>query len=390
MVPPMLELINSIPFAIITTGALVGVAAALLGTFLVLGRSSMLTDAISHSILFGIMVVWLLTRQQSGPVQIVGAALTGLLTVSLTELLTRSRLVKADAAIGLVFPALFAAGALMLNLFAREVHIDAHTVLLGEIGFVWLDTVVLGGFRIPEAMLTMAVMTVINLAFVVLFYKELKLTTFDRGLAVALGYSPTLLFYALLSLTSATSVAAFDAVGVVLLIAFVVVPPSAAYLLTDRLWRMLLYAASIAIASSVIGYLTAVALDVSIGGSMALATGGFLLIALLISPRYGIVAQELRRSRQRRSNETRALVVHLYHHEASEARGEENLVSALLEHLHWSDARAQAVLLRCLDQGLVRRAGPELHLTLQGRAMAQEIVEPWRQSAVDPAVAAGD
>lgn len=383
----MAELLNSIPFVIVATGALVGVAASLLGTFLVLGRSSMLTDAISHSILFGIMVVWLLTRQQSGPLQIVGAALTGLLTVVLTELLTRSRRVKADAAIGLVFPALFAAGALMLNVYARDVHIDAHTVLLGEIGFVWLDTVLLGGVRVPEALLTMGLMTAVNLAFVVLLYKELKLTTFDRGLAIALGYSPTLLFYALLSLTSATSVAAFDAVGVVLLIAFAIVPPSAAYLLTDRLWRMLVYAAAIAVASSVLGYLIAVALDASIGGMMALTTGGFLLLALLVSPRYGLVAQEVRRTQQRRSNEGRALVVHLYHHENSADRSEENVVDALREHLRWNDGRARAALLRSLDQNLIHRRGAELILTPKGRALAQEIVEPWRQSAVDPAVA---
>ena len=175
----------------------------------------------------------------------------------------------------------------------------------------------------------------------------------------------------------------------VLLVAFVIVPPSAAYLLTDRLWRMLVYAAAIAVASSVIGYLIAVAIDASIGGMMALTTGGFLVIALLIGPRYGLVAQEVRRTQQRRSNEGRALVVHLYHHEGGADRREENVVGALREHLRWGESRARAALLRSLDEKLVLRRGAELHLTPKGRALAQEIVEPWRQTVVDPAGAGG-
>ncbi len=238
---------------------LVGIASSLVGTFLVLRGVSMLSDAIGHSIVFGIVVVWLLTHQQSGPVQIVGAALTGLLTVFLTELLVSTRRVKKDAAIGLVFPVLFSAGVLLLNLYARDVHIDTHTVLLGEIGFVWLDTLTIGDYRVPQALLWMGAMTLINGAFVTLFYKELKIATFDEALAKALGLAPGVLFYLLLLLTSGTAVAAFDAVGAVLFVAFVIVPPSAAYLLTDRLWMMFVYGALVSIASSVSGYFLAVA-----------------------------------------------------------------------------------------------------------------------------------
>src|SRR5690625_1870338 len=144
----MLEsFLSNIDLLIVTTGGLVGIAASLMGTFLVLRGYSMLTDAISHSVVFGIVVVWLLTGAVSGPVQIVGAALTGLLTVWLTELVASSGRVKQDAAIGLVFPVMFAAGVLLMNIYARNVHIDQHTVLLGEIGFIWLDTLELGGDR---------------------------------------------------------------------------------------------------------------------------------------------------------------------------------------------------------------------------------------------------
>lgn len=280
---------------IVLTGALVGMAATLLGTFLVLRGNSMLSDAISHSVVLGIAVVWLATGQQSGPLQILGAALTGVFTVFLTEWLAGTRRVKNDAAIGLVFPMLFSVGVLLLNLYARDVHIDLHTVLLGEIGFVWLDTLDVAGYPVPRALLSMSAVTLVNLLFVGLFFKELKLTSFDPALAKALGFAPGILFYALLMLTSVTAVAAFDAVGAVLFIAFVIVPPSAAYLLTDRLSRMLVYGAAISAASSVAGYALAVAWNVSIGGMMAVMTGVFLLLAFLLGPRYGLVAQSLRR-----------------------------------------------------------------------------------------------
>ncbi|GAA3903660.1 metal ABC transporter permease [Halomonas cibimaris] len=285
---------------IMLVGAMVGTASSLVGTFLVLRGNSMLSDAISHSIVFGIVAVWLLTHQQSGPVQLIGAALTGLLTVFLTELLASSQRMKQDAAIGLVFPALFSVGVLLLNVYASDVHIDTHTVLLGEIGFVWLDTVSVLGHDVPQAVVSMAVMLTLNLIFVGAFFKELKLATFDPALARALGFAPGVLFYALLMLTSSTAVAAFDAVGAVLFIAFAIVPPAAAYLLTDRLWLMLVLGSLISTAASVSGYFLAVYWDVSIGGMMAVMTGGFLLLAFIAGPRYGLISQRVRRRRSRR------------------------------------------------------------------------------------------
>ncbi|TLF52103.1 metal ABC transporter permease [Halomonas urmiana] len=374
-------LLDNVALQIMLVGALVGIASTLVGTFLVLRGTSMLSDAIGHSIVFGIVIVWLLTHQQSGPVQILGAALAGVLTVFLTELLVSTRRVKKDAAIGLVFPVLFSIGVLLLNLYARDVHIDTHTVLLGEIGFVWLDTVTLGDYRVPRSLLSMGAMTLLNAAFVVLFFKELKLATFDEALARALGLAPGLLFYGLLLLTSGTAVAAFDAVGAVLFVAFVIVPPSTAYLLTDRLWLMFLYGIAVSIASSVSGYALAVVWDVSIGGMMAVMTGVFLMLAFLAGPRYGLVAQLLRRRGQRRHNEIRTLAVHLYNHEGEPEQGEENVIRALRDHLRWDAAKAGRVVQRGSDQRLIVREGEALRLTPQGREMAREILDPSGRSA---------
>ncbi|HSF96770.1 MAG TPA: metal ABC transporter permease [Thermohalobaculum sp.] len=364
---------------IIGTGLLVGAAAALLGPFLILRRNSMLSDAISHSIVFGIVTVWLLTGYASGPVQIAGAALTGVLTVFLTEALVASGRVKDDAAIGLVFPVLFSAGVLMLNLFARDVHIDAHTVLLGEIGFVWLDTIPVAGYEVPKALVWMGVVAAVNAGFVGLFWKELKLATFDPVLANAFGLRPRLLFYGLLFLTSCTAVAAFDAVGAILFIAFVIVPPSAAYLLTDRLAAMVLLSVAVSAASTLSGYGLATAWDVSIGGMMALMTGACLGLAALFGPRHGLLAGLRRRAALALENEARALVVHLATHEQGAERREENVAVAMRTHLGWTLDRSREVLLRGLDQGLVLREGEILALTDKGRAEAEALLQPWRR-----------
>ncbi|MEM8843337.1 MAG: metal ABC transporter permease, partial [Pseudomonadota bacterium] len=353
----MAEWLAQPQIAILVTGGLVGTAAALLGPFLILRRTAMLADAISHAIILGILLVWLTTGQISGPIQIAGAGIAGVVCVWLIEVISNTGRVKEDAAIGLVFPAMFAGGVLLLNLYARNVHIDVHTVLLGEIGFVWLDKVTVAGIEMPKAVLWMSVMTLINAAFVIAFWKELKLATFDPMLAAAFGLMPRLMFYVVLLLTSATAVAAFDAVGAVLFVAFVVVPPAAAYLLTDRLAAMMIIGIAISVFSSISGYWLADRWDVSISGMMALMTGVCLAIAVLAGPRYGLATQLLRRRDTRLMNDVRALMVHLHSHEETAERAEENIADALVTHLNWPEARARTVLARAIGRGFLERHG---------------------------------
>ncbi|MGY6695497.1 MAG: metal ABC transporter permease [Roseinatronobacter sp.] len=367
------DLFNSIPAMILLTGCLVGVSGAVLGTFLVLRGNAMLTDAISHSIVFGIIVVWLLTRQLAGPVQLIGAALTGVLTVVLSEALARSRLVKMDAAIGLVFPALFAAGVILISLYARDVHIHVETVLLGEIGFVWMNTVTLWGQRVPVAVVSLGAVLMINLLFVLALWKELKLASFDPGLAAALGFLPGVLHYAILTLTSVTAVAAFDAVGAILFIAFVIVPPATAYLLTRRLWVMMVLAVVLAIAACVSGYVLARHWNVSIAGMMACMTGVWFVCALFCAPDRGMIAQALRWRRQRLDHDCRTLVAHLYTHQETKAKAEENTLRALVNHLRWSEPRARAAILRAHDRALIERHDGLLTLRPKGTAEARAI-----------------
>src|SRR5690606_29479681 len=150
-----------------------------------------------------------------------------------------------------------------------------------------------------------------NVVFIALFYKELKLATFDAGLAAALGFSPILIHYALMTLVSVTAVGAFDAVGSVLVVALMIAPPAAAYLLTDKLSRMLGLSALIGVVSAISGFWLARWLDANIAGSMATMTGFIFLLIFLFAPERGMVALALRRQRQRWTFAATALTIHL-------------------------------------------------------------------------------
>jgi manganese/zinc/iron transport system permease protein len=296
--------------------AVVAVACALPGVFLVLRRMALMSDAISHAILLGIVLAFFVTKDISSPFLVIAATLTGVLTVSLVELLNRTRLVHEDAAIGLVFPVLFSIGVILISRFAGDVHLDTDAVLLGELAFApFTRFVVLGHDLGPRSLYMMGGILLLNMVFILLFYKELKLATFDAGLAAALGFSPALIHYSLMTLVSVTAVGAFDAVGSILVVALMIAPPAAAYLLTDRLPRMIGLSALIGIASAISGYWLARALDASIAGSMATMAGVYFALVFLLAPERGLIAIARRRGRQRWEFAQTMLAIHLLNHE---------------------------------------------------------------------------
>jgi manganese/zinc/iron transport system permease protein len=377
----MSAVFSSIPAMIVLTGLLVGASAALLGSFLVLRGTAMLTDAISHSIVLGIVLVWLVTKQTSGPVMVLGAAAMGVATVFLTEALARSRLLRMDAAIGLVFPALFATGVLLIALNARNLHLDVDSVLLGEIGFVWLNTMPVAGVQVPVSVVTLAVVLVVNLAVVLALWKELKLASFDPGLAAALGLMPGLLHYLVLTLTSITAVAAFEAVGAILFVAFVIAPPASAWLLTRRLGAMVALSVALSALACGAGYGLAVFWDVSIGGMMALMTGVIFALALLFAPERGILSQVLSQRMRGLDHDCQVLIAHLQTHKDRPEMAGESRLSALIDHLRWPEDRARAVILRALDRGLIERRDELLVLSQKGEGAVHALMERHRAPA---------
>ena len=449
-------------------GSLIAVSGALLGTFLLLRGMSLTSDAISHTVLLGIVVAFILMGSVFGKHPdlssvwlIIGAAVAGVATVLLTELIYRSGLVKQDAALGLAFPLLFAIAVILVSRVVSDVHLDEDAVMVGEIGVAWAntnshclnacETVTVttddpraeltrqctncrdlgisprdekaefteictncgqyspaqawqAGFTQqepilvfwPKSITVMAVLTLLTLIVVVLLYKELKLSTFDPTLAAALGFRPTLLHYGLMVMVSLVAVGAFDAVGSILVVAFFIIPPAAAYLLTDRLPRMLTYSSLIGALSAYTGYdlargnlLGVVHLsdilaalnnlfglglseqwDSSISASMVLMTFLFFLAAWIFSPKYGLVSTMLRRRNQRRSFDDQVVLGHIHRHQGHAAESDELTASTLYRHFRWSPAKMERTLRQLRARNLVQIEADQVSLTGHGETHA--------------------
>jgi manganese/zinc/iron transport system permease protein len=351
----------------------VAVACALPGVFLVLRRMAMMSDAISHAILPGLVVGVLLLGSLHSPLLIVAAALTGLLTTVLVETINNTGQVKEDAAIGIVFPVLFSIGVVLIAKFAGDMHLDTEAVLLGELAFAPFNRFTAVGYDLgPQALWVMSTVLILNALFLALFYKELKLATFDPNLAASLGFRPRALHYALMGLVSLTAVSAFDAVGSILVVALMVGPPVTAYLLTKRLAGMIGLSAGIGLLNAGVGYWGAHLLDASIAGAMASTTGIVFGIVLCAAPDRGLLAQWRRRRRQRWQFAVEMLAIHLRQHENTPAAERECRMDHLQEHLGWDADYARRVVAHAISNGSVRRENGRLSLTEQGRTVAQK------------------
>ncbi|MHC2991227.1 iron ABC transporter [Pontibacter sp. HJ8] len=278
-------------FWIILTGSLVATCCSLLGCYLILRRMAMVGDAISHAVLPGIVIAFLVTGSRDSVPMLIGAGLLGVLTTFLIEFFHRYARVQADAAIGVTFTWLFAIGIILISVFAGQVDLDQDCVLYGEIAYVPLDLWITdGGLSFgPRTVWTLGFVTILVMLFIVIGYKELFLTTFDPAFATAIGLSTSLWYYLLMTAVSLTTVASFESVGAILVVAFLVAPPATAYLLTDNFKTMLLLSVGLGILAATAGYFLAVWMDGSIAGAIATVTGIEFLLALLFSPSRGLL-----------------------------------------------------------------------------------------------------
>jgi manganese/zinc/iron transport system permease protein len=287
---------------IVVAGMLCAVASALVGNFLVLRRMSMLGDAISHAVLPGLAAAFFLTGSRDSLPMFVGAAIVGVLTALFTETIRRFGKVDEGAAMGVVFTALFAAGLVMIVQAADRVDLDPGCVLYGAIEMTPLYTVSIGALEIPRVVLVLGAVMLVNLAAVTIFYKELKLASFDPALATTLGFNDSLLHYLLTTLVAVTAVASFEAVGNILVVAMLIVPPAAAYLCTNRLRTMIVVSVIVAALAAVGGHVGAIAVPRLFGyrstttaGMMATMAGLLFVLAVLVGPRQGVLVGLARR-----------------------------------------------------------------------------------------------
>lgn len=271
---------------------IVAIACALPGVFLVIRGMTMLSDAITHSILLGIVLGFFITQDFNSPILMIGATTTGLFVVWMIEALQRTKLLSSDSAIGITFPLFFSLGIILITRYAGDVHLDTDSVLMGELAFVAFDRVSLFGLDLgPKSLWVMLVILLLNSLFILFFFKELQVTTFDPTFATVIGISPAIIHYALMGLVSLTAVGAYDAVGSILVVGFMVGPALSGYLLTNDLKKMLSIAVIFAICNSILGITGARYLDVSLAGMIAVVTGLTTFLVFLFSPKNGWIKQ---------------------------------------------------------------------------------------------------
>lgn len=348
---------------ILLVGSCVAASCALVGAFLVLRKMALLGDAISHAVLPGIAVAFLISGDRSALPMVIGAASLGVLTVFLVELGTRSGRLQEDASIGVVFPALFSIGVILISRYAGQVDLDLECVLYGEIAYTPWDVVFWGEQAIgPRALWVNGPILALVVAFVCLLYKELKLSTFDPELAAALGFSPIVLHYLLMAVLSITVVGAFESVGAILVVAMLVVPPASAYMLTERLSRMLALSVLFGVASAVIGYYLARLLDASIAGAMASVAGGLFALVFVFSPSHGLLAKMLRHRKLSEGMSEQLLMLHLGQTSASS-------LERVRRRFNWREGKLRRIVGRLSQRGwLDESAADGLRLTAAGTA----------------------
>lgn len=352
--------------------SLVAIACAIPGTFLVLRKMAMISDAISHSILPGLVVGFFITQDLNSPLLILLAALTGVITVILVERIQKTGLVKEDTAIGLVFPVLFSIGVIMIAKNANDIHLDVDAVLLGELAFAPFDRLTVGGADIgPKSLWIIGTILTITVGLLFAFFKELKVSTFDAGLSASLGFSPVVIHYGLMTMASITTVGAFDAVGAILVVALMIAPAACAYLLTTDLKKMLGLAIFFGVFAAISGYWVAHWLDASIAGSMTTMLGIVFLMIYLFAPSKGLIAVIYREKQQRLEVSLITFLLHLKNHSEEEERH----VNHLNEHINWQKVRSKTVLDLALKNNMIIINNKIVSLTEKGDEFTSKAID---------------
>ena len=267
---------------LILIATLVGVSCSLVGCFIVLRRLSMLGDAISHTVLFGVVIGVFITGTWSGPVMLFFAALAGVLTSFATEFLTKYGKLSSDASVGVVFTWLFAIAIILLSVYTGDAHIDLECVLFGELAFQPLNTLSLAGVEVgPKAFWSLLAVSLLNSVVLLIGFRSLKTTAFDKALAVTIGVNIGLWHYILMLLVSITTVVNLEAVGAILVVAMLVVPANTAYLISKSVSHMIIGSIVFSVLSAILGIWMANYFNASPSAGVALASGVFFILVLV-------------------------------------------------------------------------------------------------------------
>lgn len=252
---------------------------------------AMLGDAISHAILPGIVIAFLISGSRDSLSMLIGAIIVGLFTTIIIQWFQQNH-VQADAALSITFTALFAIGVILISLYTRQIDLDLDCVLYGEIAYAHWDTWQIGQSNMgPRALWMVGGVFLLNLIIIFLFYKQLKLITFDPAMAAAIGIPVTFFHYLLMGMVSLTTVASFESVGAILVVAMLIAPAATAYLWSDRFSIMLLLSILTGTISAIGGYFLALFIDASIAGSMTMVAGLLFFLSFLLAPQHGLIGK---------------------------------------------------------------------------------------------------
>jgi len=362
-------MIESLYILIITS-----LACAVLGVFLVLRRLSMVSDAISHSVLLGIVIGYFVTKDIGSVLLIIGASLFGVLTTVCIELLIKSKRVTEDASVGIIFPLFFSIAVILITRYARNVHLDTEMVLIGEIILAPLHRINFLGLSLPKALVQMSFVLLINIVFIAVFFRKLKISSFDPVYAGVAGIAGAGLYYVFMALVSFTAVSAFESVGAILTISFFISPAASAYLISKDLKITIFLAAVYAVVNSCIGYFLAVKFNVSMSGMCALVSGLTFMITIAVYPG-GIITKMIRYIKNKNRFSRELLILHIDNHTGKKNALGELGYSTIREHIAWSDSKLKYVLDKLIKKGYVYRAKERgvYSLTETGKKLSDDI-----------------
>lgn len=348
-------------------GTLVSCVCGVIGCFIILRRTAFLADAIAHSMLAGVVCGYLFMKllfnvAASAPAMLIGSLLAGLVTVAMVGFVSRFSRIKEDTVIGIMYTGVFAFGGVLLSLFSRHVHIDLVHFLTGQL------------LAVQESDLwMMAFVSAGVLAVVLLFFRQLQLVSFDPVMAASIGIPVLLLDYVLTTCTSLVVVAGVNVVGVILVVGLLIIPAGTAYLLCDRLGRMLWVSALFGFTSFLAGYLLSERINVAPGSAVVVASAFQFLVVFCVAPRYGLFADWLRRRRavpQQLVEDVLGCVLR--------APGTRVAVSTIETHVKGSVDRIHRALRSLERQELLQIDGNDVTFTDEGRREARRLLRAHR------------
>lgn len=385
MIPDLFQTFLTLDLFPLLAAIFAALSCGLLGNFLVLRKQSLMGDAISHAVLPGLVGAFLITQSRSPGIMFAGAAMSALVTVVLVEIIKRLGKVEPGAAMGVVFSVLFALGVFMLeNAAARSVDLDADCVLHGNLQTLFwttsptewnhfLNANTLN--EIPRQLWTLLGTTLAVIIFITLFFKELRIASFDAGIATVQGINAGFMHMLLMTFVAIAAVASFEAVGSILVIAMLICPAATARLLTDRLITQIFTSAIIALLTAIGGYALASWMGVNAAGMMATSAGVILLIVMIGSPSHGIIAKARNQRRLGDLVILEDILGSLYRLSETEDHASRNDLMAIIG----SPKRTAKALDRAEYDLLIVQMTNHIALTEKGKSQGAAIIRKHRQ-----------